>query len=107
MSLKIDGLDDAQRALSDLERRAREMKEREVSFTDLFPDSFIQRYTDFETMGDLVEASGFKVESTEDFGAIPDDQWDAFIRKSTRFPSWKEMMKVATKEYVVRELGLA
>ena len=107
MSFKVEGLDDFQRTLRDLKRRAQELDgEHEVSFEELFSDAFMRKYTDYGSIDKLVEASGFKVQSQEDFAAIPDDEWDAFIRKSTRFSSWKEMMETATSEYVAKELGL-
>lgn len=62
-----------------------------ISFADLLSPAFIAEYTDFETIQELFEQSGYTVENMEDFAAIPDEEWDAFIAKNTRFDSWKAM----------------
>tara|TARA_R100000353_G_scaffold166904_1_gene128671 strand:+ start:1077 stop:1241 length:165 start_codon:yes stop_codon:yes gene_type:complete len=54
----------------------------------------------------LFEASGFKVESKEDFESIPDDEWEAFITQNTSFDSWLEMQKAAMAAYTKKKLGL-
>ena len=50
--------------------------------------------------------SGFKVESQEDFEAIPDDVWDEFIRNNTSFASWKEMLQAAGAAWAKAKLDL-
>ena len=52
----------------------------------------------------MLDASGFKVESAEDFAAIPDEEWDAFVSKNTSYSSWEEMQKGAAKDYTKRQL---
>jgi hypothetical protein len=66
----------------------------------------MRRYTDFPTIEAMTDASGFKIESQEDFEAIPDAEWDVFVRSRTRFSTWKEMQAKAGEEYVVRRLNI-
>ena len=54
----------------------------------------------------MADASGFKIESQEHFEAIPDVEWDAFVRSRTRFQTWQDMQAKAGEEYVVRRLNI-
>jgi hypothetical protein len=99
--------DDFLKKLNDLQRRAEDLHgTHSVAFTELFPDEFMLRYTEFPSINAMIEASGFKVESKDDFAAIPDEQWDDFIRKRTRFTSWEEMRNSAAREWAIRRLEL-
>ncbi len=78
-----------------------------VPFAELFPASFMARYTSFGTMDEMLQKSGFPVESQADFEQIPDDAWDKFVAQNTRFPNWQAMLKQAGEEYVSKKLKAA
>lgn len=100
MSFKITGLDKLQKKLNDLQRKAEELHgEHEISFSELFNSSFMQRYTNFTSFEALIEASGFKVET-------PDDDWDKHIAKTTKFSNWQEMINAARSEWAKNQLRL-
>jgi hypothetical protein len=99
--------EDAFRELRDLQRRAERLDgEHELTLDELFPDEFMLRNTEFPSFGALVEASGFTVETAEDFAAIPDHAWDQHIRLHSRFATWDEMQQVAAENWALRQLGL-
>ena len=75
-----------------------------VSFSNLFTPDFMRRRTRFHCFDALLEASGFKAETAEDFRAIPDAEWDRFIAASTSFGNWQEMQKAAAVEWARRQL---
>jgi hypothetical protein len=52
----------------------------------------------------LLEASGFRIESQEDFEAITDAEWEKVIQSHTSFASWREMQEKAGEEYATRKL---
>ena len=104
--IKIEGLDKLQNKLNDIVDKARALDGRTVPMSELLTASFLSRYTRFLSASELFEASGFKVESTEDFKAIPDDQWDDFIRSISSFDSWEAMLAAAGKEWSIKQLGL-
>jgi hypothetical protein len=54
----------------------------------------------------MFERSGFKVESQEDFAAIPDEPWDDFIRSNTSFFNWREMLQAAGAAWAKSKLDL-
>lgn len=47
----------------------------------------------------LFNASGFKIESNEDFETIPDEKWESFIQENTTYESWQAMQEAAAIEY--------
>lgn len=74
--------DDALRQLRDLQRRTEQLHgEHQVTFLELFRDEFILRNTEFPSIHALIAASGYQVESSEDFAAIPDADWDGSRRR--------------------------
>jgi hypothetical protein len=99
--------EDALRKLRDLQRKAEQVDgEHSVPLTELFHDEFMLRNTEFPSVETMLEGSGWKIETKEDFANIPDEEWDAFIRERTRFASWDEMKNAAAQEWVSRALEL-
>lgn len=76
----------------------------QVKLTDLMNESFISTCSNFSSLEDLFNASGFKFESQEDFEAIPDDEWDEFITNNTTYKDWSEMKSAASAEYAKTQL---
>lgn len=107
IKIKIEGLEEATRKLEDLSRKAQELDgKHEVAMSEMFPPAFMTRHTDFSSFSAMLNASGFKVETKEDFAAIPNAEWDAFVTSRTRFGSWKEMKDKGVQEYAIKKLGL-
>ena len=100
VKVKFDGLKKLKKNLQNLKNVQR------VSFPELFNEGFMQKHTNYQTIEAMFTASGFKVESQEDFTAISDTEWDFFIQKSTHFSSWEEMQKTAAGEFAAKKLGL-
>ncbi len=71
----------------------------EVKLVDLMNSEFITKCSKYSSLEELFAASGFKIESKEDFAKIPDDEWDAFICTCTTHENWLEMQKVAAASY--------
>lgn len=54
-------------------------------FRDLFAPDFMDNYTDFESIDELIQSSGFPIKSSVDIDNLPDNEWDHFIQKHSRF----------------------
>jgi hypothetical protein len=106
MGSEIKGLKDVQKRLKEFERKAQEMDGSDVPLTDIITDEFVQRCSNYSSLSDLIDASGYSVESQEDFAAIPDEKWDGFIREKTSYQSWEEMLNAAGQEYMKKHLQL-
>jgi hypothetical protein len=105
--LEITGLDELSRKLKDLGDRAQELDgQHEIPLSELLTPVFVAGCSRFQSTDELFKASGFKVESTEDFKAIPDAEWDAFIGSNTAYSTWQAMLDEAVKEWTVNRLGL-
>jgi hypothetical protein len=106
MRMKITGLKKLERKCADLGRRARRVHgEHNIPIKDLLAPKFLHKCSRFKSADELFDASGFTVESNEDFAAIPDAEWDAFICKSTSYANWQDMLGAAATEWTSRELG--
>lgn len=106
-SLKITGFDELEKQLRQLDEGAKDLgKTEQVSFEELFSASFMQKHTSFSSVDELFSAGGFKVESQEDFDAIPDVELNKHIAANTNFENWEDMLDEATTQYVTQKLGL-
>lgn len=94
----IKGLKEAQDKLQKLQ----DIKQ--VSLGQLLTPQFISANSEFETIDDLFQNSGFKADTAEDFAAIPDAEWDAFIAAKTSFSNWEEMQQAAFQEFLAQSL---
>jgi len=104
---KIEGLDELQRNLEQLGDRAGQINGRqEVPLTELLTPGFLAKHSRFLSADEMFEASGFKIETTEDFAKVPDDEWGLFIQQNTTFPTWGEMLSAAGAEWAQNKLGL-
>ena len=102
----FDGIDEIQRNLDQLQKNVEKLKDEKVTYNELFPSSFLERYTNFISFDDMLAKSGFKIETMEDFANIPAVEWDAFIALNTRFANWEVMQQKAYEEHVQQKLGI-
>ena len=72
----------------------------DVPLSELLNDSFVSHHSSFSSLDELMEASEFKIESQEDFEAIPDNEWDEFIKRNTSFNSWIDMLNDACEQWI-------
>ena len=105
-SFKITGLDKLEKQLKQMKKGAKELSQtNQVPFDELFTDSFMRKYTAFSSIDELLDAGGFKVESSEDFESIPDAELDKHIASNTNFKSWEDMLGEAVSLFAAKKLG--
>lgn len=86
--------------LDQLSKNASELSgEHNVQMGELMNPKFISKCSQYSNLDELFDASGFKIESNEDFEAIPDKKWESFIQENTTYESWQEMREAAGVEY--------
>ena len=100
MSVKVD-----RRGLDKLIENAEKLHG-SSSFTlgDAMTDEFISNNPNYSSLDELVDASGFVVNTQEDFKAIPDDEWETFIVNNTSFSSWEEIQVKSHEELIHKRL---
>jgi len=103
MKSSFDGLKKFQQNLKDLGDQGKQG----VPLTELMSPAFVASCSKFGSLQELFDSSGFKVESPEDFAAIPDQEWDSYIQANTTYSSWLEMQQAAVGDWTKRKLGLA
>lgn len=107
MSVKITGLEVIKDKLQDFSDRVQKLDgTHNIPVSELLTSDFLRSCSIFPSAEEMFKASGFKVESPEDFKAIPDDQWDVFIQKNTHYSNWEEMLGSAVKEWTKKQLSL-
>lgn len=105
--MKITGFDKLQKKLDTLAKNVRKLDgQHSVPVPDLLTPTFVARHTRFKSADELFDNSGFKIESPEDFKAIPDEKWDAYIRSVSNFDGWNSMMSEATGEWAKKRRAI-
>lgn len=107
IEFQMDGFDELTKNLEDIRSRAEDIDgENNIPLGELFNSKFMSKYTEFNTIDEMVEKSDFEVETEEDFKNIPDDEWDEYVNEKTRFNNWQEMINEAVKIWTVKRLRL-
>lgn len=107
MGFELKGFDELEKKLLKMQKSAEELSgTRSVSFDDLFTASFMEKYSNFISFDKFLEAGKFIVNSQKDFKAIPDNEMDLHVSKTTNFSSWKDMLVKANEELTFKKLGL-
>jgi hypothetical protein len=101
IKIKMTGLDEFKKKVERLQKNVRELGgKHEVSFTELFPDHFVSRNTNYQSLQQMLDASG--IENPED---IKGEVWDKFVADNSRFSGWQEMHKTAFTEWVRKKMN--
>ena len=102
---EMQGIDELKRKLDVFAANARELHgEHQLPITELLTDDFMHRHTKYGSFQAMVDQSPFRVESSTDFEAIPDAEWDTYVQVNTSFAGWQAMLEEAGKEYVQKKL---
>lgn len=105
--IEMKGLNELAKKLDTLAQRAGDLHgSHEVPLTELLSPGFLAKCSQFLSLDEMFAASGFEVKNTEDFKAIPDAEWDDFIRINTSYESWSDMLSAASGEWVQARLGV-
>lgn len=93
------------KGLDQLLKNAKELEgTHQVKLTDSLNPEFVSSHSKFPDLEALFAASGFKIDSVEDFAAVPGDELDKFISENTDFTSWEEMLRSGSTAYMKARL---
>jgi hypothetical protein len=107
MDFEIKGLEELAKRFDDLGQRAERLDgSHSVPIPELLTPLFLAGCSQFKSADEMFRASGFKIESAEDFMAIPESEWDAFVKKHTSFGGWQQMLEAAGAAWTQKQLGL-
>nr|WP_289039540.1 hypothetical protein [uncultured Allobacillus sp.] len=107
MRVEFNGLNKLTKKLNNLQENAGKLNgTHEVPLSELFSTSFMSKNTNFSSFETFFAYSSFKVNSEEEFDAIPEKELDTFVSTNTCFNSWNEMHTEAAGEWTIKQLGL-
>lgn len=103
--IEFDGFDKLSKKLNELKESAESIQGTQVPLGELLTPGFLAKHTRFLSEDEMFEASGFNVETAEDFEKIPDDEWNNFIEQNTPFATWSDMLSAAAAEWTRKKLS--
>jgi hypothetical protein len=107
MGFKIEESGEISKKLQRFQQAVEDLSgEHEYAFAELFPPTFMLQYTGHKSIERFFGDSGFSVASPGEFKAIPEDELDLYVERSTSFSSWEEMQAKAVQELVIRKLDI-
>lgn len=96
----VKGFDQFQKKIDEIKDKLDSVEgTHSVSFPELFNEQFMQKYTTHHSIDAMFTASGFEIDSKEDFEKIPDDAWEKFVTSTTSFSSWLDTLGRLTVLY--------
>jgi hypothetical protein len=102
--IKGEGLDNFHRQVEKVRKKLERIGGvQSVALNELLTPDFLERFSDFEYLDELVKKSGFSVDTQEDFENIPADEWDNYISQNSLFASWQDLLTAAFAERVKRQ----
>jgi len=104
IKFELKGLKEFQRNLDKITKEVNSLKEQTPTFEELFPPTFMTKYTQFKTIEDMVELSPIRGEKKEDFSS---GEWNKFVKEKTSFQSWEEMLAKTEEEYFGKKVSQA
>lgn len=69
----------------------------------LLSGSFLQKFTPYKSLTELLQSGGFAVSSAEDLKSLPREQLNEHVNKTTSFGSLKDMLVKAAEFYAQRK----
>ncbi|WP_052421364.1 hypothetical protein [Paenibacillus sp. FSL R7-0273] len=69
----------------------------------LLSSPFLQKFTSFGSLKELLQSGGFSGSSAEDLKSLPQEQLDEHVNKTTSFGSLKDMLLKAAEFYAQRK----
>jgi hypothetical protein len=70
-----------------------------IALDQIVNDSFISKNTNFDSVKDMVQKSGFHVKDLVDFDGVQIDKIDEFVKNNSRFGSWEELLHKAAEDF--------
>ena len=83
---------------SNLQKIAAQNPQKEVSYQEIFSNSFMQKYTQFANF--IFFMKGFKIDDFSKIEKLKSDTLNDFVQKNSHFKTWEEMQQAAVNDYM-------
>ncbi|NMO95544.1 hypothetical protein [Paenibacillus lemnae] len=106
MGFDMKGFEEFNSSPEELDQKTRELENnRSVPVEQVLTPDFMAKYANSASVEHFFEAGGFLVKNDEDFDALPQEPLDQYVRETSSFDSFQDMVDKAVREYIVRNLG--
>ncbi|MCR5176243.1 MAG: hypothetical protein K6C05_05275 [Anaerovibrio sp.] len=75
-----------------------------IPFNELFPEAFMHQHTKAASIDNFLIEGGYDSDD-ESFNAIPEDEFNEYVKNNSDFNSWDDMKKSATIIYLSEKYG--
>ena len=101
MEFELTGLDEVKRHLDQMQRGLqKEEGARAFALEEIVTPMFLARFTSFTSLTDLFTQWGQPMTTPEDLDTADVDSLNAFIARTTLFPTWPTLLETAYVEHV-------
>ena len=83
---------------SNLQKIAAQNPQKEVSYQEIFSNSFMQKYTQFANFNFFMK--GLKIDNFSKIEKLKSDTLNDFVQKNSHFKTWEEMQQAAVNDYM-------
>ena len=83
---------------SNLQKIAAQNPQKEVSYQEIFSNSFMQKYTQFANF--IFFMKGLKIDNFSKIEKLKSDTLNDFVQKNSHFKTWEEMQQAAVNNYM-------
>lgn len=83
---------------SNLQKIAAQNPQKEVSYQEIFSNSFMQKYTQFSNF--IFFMKGLKIDDFSKIEKLKSDTLNDFVQKNSHFKTWEEMQQAAVNDYM-------
>ena len=105
MKITIDGLEDIQKNLDKLQKKAESLDgTNEIPIGELCTVDFMKRYTEFQSIEEMMSAGGIDFKSEKEYQLETDKAWNTFVSKNSDFSNWESMLEEAASQWVSKKL---
>ncbi len=87
-----------------LAKEAAELGSENVAGSGLFTEDFMETYTTFSSLDELLQGANFIVDPGQDMVTIVDDRFDGYIRSTTKFNCWPKILTEARNRWIRAQL---
>lgn len=103
MSFKMKWNNNFENRLNQLSEDADKISgDNQIPFEELFNQQFMRKHTEFNSIDEFVNKSGFDFTNMD---SINESELDKFIEGHTSFSSWEDMKGKAAKLWITKQLG--
>lgn len=83
---------------NNLQKIAAQNPQKEVSYQEIFSNSFMQKYTQFANFTFFMK--GLKIDDFSKIEKLKSDTLNDFVQKNSHFKTWEEMQQAAVNDYM-------